>query len=495
MSASLSSGMRGALYLALLLTFAAIVGIGAAMSGQPNPRFAYLILLFALCSSPLLLVEKINGPRSILMVLGPMLFLYYGALDLANIWAPERVAAATGLLSQVEAALLAAMLLLFLGHLLGSRLGQRAQSNEAPRDWAASAGLVVGLLLWGAGAFASYVWQVEVLNRAFTDIEGRIGIGQAMLVTAARTLQPLGLLLVAYRAVVGRNAVVAALLVGMLAVEFLVGFVGDSKELAMRGLALVFVTSLLLRGKVPRTWLVLAGVIVVTAFPVFQAYRTEVLSGGRDRGKAAENLRANLDKALDSRLLDRGEDLYGWRSFVERASHKPTMERIVRDVGVAAEFQRGHTLGLYFAGLIPRALWPEKPDVSTGQLFNRELRISAFRDVYISVTHLGELYWNFGWTGLFTGAALIGMLLGVVNARCDLSRDRSVSRLLVLTVTIYLVVVRMEDNLAMTYLVWTRSLLAILVLHWLFARRSTRPASPPVPATRAWLSPRATEPM
>jgi hypothetical protein len=215
---------------------------------------------------------------------------------------------------------------------------------------------------------------------------------------------------------------------------------------------------------------------------VFQAYRTEVLgTRGLARAQAAEQIGKNLSIALQSRRSLMGEEaIYGARSALVRVNLKGNLEVILERVGAdRVAFQRGHTLGLFFTAFVPRVLWPTKPDTSVGQLFNRELHISEFRDVYISATHLGELYWNFGWAGIVLGMPLIGLLLGFIGSRCDLSRQRSISRFLIVIVSVYFLCLRFEGSIALEYVQWVRSVVVIVLLHLLFARRISSPAAAP----------------
>jgi hypothetical protein len=89
---------------------------------------------------------------------------------------------------------------------------------------------------------------------------------------------------------------------------------------------------------------------------------------------------------------------------------------------------------------------------------------------YISPSHLGELYWNFGWLGVIVGMSLIGLLFGWLGARFNLAEAATITRLLVIMVTAREVILASEGELATHYVVWMRSLLCIAMLHWAFAR-------------------------
>jgi hypothetical protein len=91
-------------------------------------------------------------------------------------------------------------------------------------------------------------------------------------------------------------------------------------------------------------------------------------------------------------------------------------------------------------------------------------------DTFISPSHLGELYWNFGWPGLMVGMTFIGMLLGWIGAASSLAERLSATRLLILLATVGTLCLQFEASVAVTYIVWIRSLAAIGFLHLLFNR-------------------------
>jgi hypothetical protein len=117
---------------------------------------------------------------------------------------------------------------------------------------------------------------------------------------------------------------------------------------------------------------------------------------------------------------------------------------------------------------------------------NKEFNLSEQEETYISPSHLGELYWNFGWPGVLVGMPMIGLLLGYVGRKCDLSHEANLTRILILVGTIQLLVLGFESAIVPQYSVWLRSLLAIGLLHWVFARtvNTPREANSPFPRTR-----------
>ena len=67
------------------------------------------------------------------------------------------------------------------------------------------------------------------------------------------------------------------------------------------------------------------------------------------------------------------------------------------------------------AALIPRALWPDKPKIALGVWFAVEIGAGVQTDTWfnnsINMTIPGQLYLDFGWSGLVIGCILVGMLL------------------------------------------------------------------------------------
>jgi hypothetical protein len=152
---------------------------------------------------------------------------------------------------------------------------------------------------------------------------------------------------------------------------------------------------------------------------------------------------------------------------------------IVSRTGQSVPFQNGYTLSPLLTVFVPRILWPNKPDVPTGRLVNKAFHVSDQAETNISPSHLGELYWNFGWPGVVIGMTCIGLLLGFLGARYDLSQAVTLTRVLILIATVKVLIMGFESVIAVQYSVWLRSMLAIGILHVLFAK---------MPATAAQVS-------
>jgi hypothetical protein len=89
------------------------------------------------------------------------------------------------------------------------------------------------------------------------------------------------------------------------------------------------------------------------------------------------------------------------------------------------EYARGATFGAMVMGLIPRAVWPEKPQVGGGGSVVHDFTgINFARGISVGAGQVFEFYVNFGILGVIGGFLLYGWLIG----RMDLSAIESLCR-------------------------------------------------------------------
>jgi hypothetical protein len=172
-------------------------------------------------------------------------------------------------------------------------------------------------------------------------------------------------------------------------------------------------------------------------------------------------------------------------TIFERSSLKQSVEMIVRSTGRTVPYQNGYTLWPLATVFIPRLIWPDKPGVETGRLVNKVFRVSDQAETNISPSHLGELYWNFGWSGVLIGMTGIGSLLGLLGRRFDLSKTVTLTRVLVLLATVKFIVLGFEGSIEVQYSPWLRVMLAIGLLHVFCARLAVAAQSSDTPAPSA----------
>jgi hypothetical protein len=491
---------RTSLYIGLNVAFALLLGVAYVIGGFPNPRLVYLILLFALCSTIALDIDSLNGRYALLGLFMLVYFVSYGIGDIGSLFQGSSLPASsqrTGdLLSKTEVIVLLGGIMLALGYRLAVFAVGARRPNRSPRDWPQHTIVMVGLVLWAIGTYATYRWFVYIVPDTTTDVVRKglasVGTFTATAYIIGQMMQPIGILLLAYALRSFGNPLILAILIGIVILQVLLGFVIDIKGTAMLGGILVILTSVLVDGRFPKAWLAAGALFVVLVFPIFQAYRTAIHG---DRGLARTAVLENFSKVLQLTLAAKDKVNSGRdhaMTFFERSSLKGVTEIIVEKTGNGVEFERGHTLTPILAAFVPKIVWPGKPDVQTGQLVNKSFHMTDSDDIFISPSNLGELYWNFGWSGVAFGMGLIGFICGWVGARFNLAEYRTVTRLLIIVVTMKQLIVGFEGAVGPGYVVWLRSLLGIGVLHLIFARVPvvsrffvpTKAEHEPVPADR-----------
>jgi hypothetical protein len=470
---------RFSLYILINVAFALLVGVAYAAGGFPNPRLLHLILLFALCSTTVIDLDSLNGRYALMALFMLVYFVSYGVGDLSNLLTGNDLSGASwyprdsDLISKPEVAIFVGGIMWVVGSRMALFMVSARRSADSPRDWSKRTVLIVGLTFWAIGTFATYRWNIYIVPDT-TNEAVRKGLASlsplvTLLYLLGQMFQPLGILLLAYAFRVSRSPFLLVLVIAIVIVQIFIGFVSDIKGLAMLGMILVIVTSVLVDGRLPKSWLV-AGVMFVTLlYPYFTAYRGAIHGAGIARTTVVENFGRILQ--LTSAAKDKvntGRERA--QTFLERSSVKGSIEVIVEKTGNGVAFQRGHTLAPILTTFMPRIVWSEKLGVPTGQLMNKAFHIADNDDVYISPSHMGELYWNFGWPGLVAGMGLIGLICGYVGAEFNLAEYRTVTRILVTVITIKQLIVSFESTIADCYVTWLRSLAGVGILHLIFAR-------------------------
>jgi hypothetical protein len=467
---------RFTLYLLANLLFSGLVATAFAMNTASGVHPAYLIILFALCSTPVIDITVLNGPYALLGIFSLNYLLFYGALDLSHLMSAQAFAyGADSFMSRTEWVILLGGVLAQIGYRLACRTMGKFNPT-VPKDWPELTLIVGGVALWSVCTALNWRFNVyliaaptiEATNRGLASLSG-LSTTAFML---ARMSQPLGILMIAYAQCRYRRAYMGPLLIGVVLFQLLFGFVIDFKGEAFLGGVLVILTKLLVDGRLPKIWLVAMLVFIAVGFPVLQANRVIVRGQyGANNTQVGENIGKSLGQAIEGRnKVTVGRDRS--QTFVERLSLKGSVETIVTKTGDITPFQHGYTLAPLISTFVPRLIWPDKPSIAVGRVMNKEFRVSDVADTYISPSHLGELYWNFGWAGVAIGMTLIGLLLGYLGARFNLAQAATITRIMVVVVTIRLMILGSEGEIATQYVLWIRSVAAIGLLHWAFARRS-----------------------
>src|SRR5271163_1368130 len=113
---------RISLYFLLNAAFVLLAAVGYAEGGFPDPRLLYLILLFALCSTPIIDLDGLNGRYALLALFMLVYFVTFGVGDLTNLLTggdlpgSSPLQPSSGLLDKAETVILVGGILFVLGY-------------------------------------------------------------------------------------------------------------------------------------------------------------------------------------------------------------------------------------------------------------------------------------------------------------------------------------------------------------------------------------------
>jgi hypothetical protein len=206
-----------------------------------------------------------------------------------------------------------------------------------------------------------------------------------------------------------------------------IGYVED-----LRYLALALLVAHVVRRRTGYVWLgmslfvelmlgVSSGFLTPVIMPVVLCIVTAVVFiGTREAASAADALAAPRTYWLGG--LSSLDTAY--RKFFGRQSEVASATGLVMALTPAVVpyegFERFLTLP---SGLIPRALWPDKPTLSRGVWFSSTFRgLEEDTTSYSAMTIFSEGYLFYGWTGALVAMVITGAVLAVLRRRLDNSR-------------------------------------------------------------------------
>ncbi len=474
---NISTTTKWIIYAALNIAVWVVLIVGAAIGGGSIAELPYVAVLFALCASPLPFVGRLNGTFAMLGVAFLAFFIEFGLLDAVHMFSPQPASATGAIFSAGEVMILVSAILKILGFHLGARISNSRRGVDTARDWSSNLLAPLGLLLWASG-IAALLYQGLFLQLDNSDVAVRAAYtslgswGTAGMLLISTYAGPLGIIILAYWWTRSGRRSVDLLMLSVIAVQFAVGWVIDTKEVALSAPIVMLLTRFIIQGKVPTRWLVCSLLGVVLVFPVLTAKRiimTEALH--LNRAQALSRTFEIISRAITEQDLVRsGKYAQKSQTALERSTDKAAVELFALHVGNDKPYKLGSTLEPLLYVFIPRVIWSDKPGDNSAQTFNRDFHLSEDPDTHISPTHIGELYWNFGYPGLIVGMLASGILLGYVCSRFDPSTQTSMTRTLVIIVTLYQMVGGNGGQIEITYVVWLRVMVLIGMLHWVFAR-------------------------
>jgi hypothetical protein len=145
---------------------------------------------------------------------------------------------------------------------------------------------------------------------------------------------------------------------------------------------------------------------------------------------------APVERATHSILSQDSDELLGYMTrvvsidplYAAKASMDNTALRLASPVAAGVVYKMacdqgflgGADWGYILPGLIPRAVWRDKPTIAQGYAFTATLGWAADADsatTSTGETAAGELFWNFGWPGVLAGMYLLGAAVSSLTWR------------------------------------------------------------------------------
>lgn len=462
------------IYFTLCASFAGTIFIAdMVQGGDSGSADLYCAMLFAICAGPVLFGRHNPGRRLISMFMG-CYFVIFGIHPTVQIltgqhaplpWAIDETTTATAADSALtsDAVVILGALAVLVGYFLTSALSSRRASTFLNHEWRYSSILKIGVILYAIGFAEMIAYQLNVSPLHIPTHVMGLPLGIA---SNIRLFAPIGCMMLIYLVARGyRPHVLWPVLLTVMAAQFVLGFIGNSKEVSFQIPLLLLVGLYYLDGKIRKKILITMLIVGVPYLLFFNAYRT--LTSERDYKTPAEALQAfgkNIDTVKRQTEGQAGVVSASLEGFAQRVDGKIYIDIIVAgtDSGRVSRLG-GESLMWIFESFVPSFLWPEKPDITIGQRFNHEFHLSESQYTFVPTTQLGELYWNFGMAGVVVGMLFIGGIFGMLsNALLDRS-GMTIPRFMTLLMSTYYIVVRFEDTIASQYTIFVR----LLILIWL----------------------------
>jgi hypothetical protein len=232
-----------------------------------------------------------------------------------------------------------------------------------------------------------------------------------------------------------------------------------------------------------------AGVVLLLGLSLYPTYMS-VRQGIRKAVWGGEGFSSRLEKMelliSEWQWFD-AENKKQLNAIDERVNQNILIGRAVHYMSDGnADYVWGETFRNALVALIPRAIWPDKPQFAgSGGLVNRFTGIKFARGTSVGIGHVMELYVNFGIPGVFLGYLLLGALLGFLDTRCGAHLLAGNWKQFTLFYVIGLSFLQVGGNFAEATSSAAGSAVLCLLIHALLGKRSSGATPPgmPVPIT------------
>jgi hypothetical protein len=424
--------------------------------------------ILALVTLPLFFYARrraayVDGRFPLLAAMGAVYGIYYGLPLLLGDYLTVRlqILPQNAAHAALEGALLGWSALLA-GYFGAGRLGTGLKLGfEAPLHSARR--VAVGLVLVGAG----------------------VGLGRALLTVPSTLAQPvrllsllglfgLGILVaMALRGQMrpsGRLLLLCCVIPAYLLVQIPGGLVSALIYPALFFLAITWGV----RGKVPWVPLAALAALAILLHPAMNEYRALTWYGPYAQASITD--KGLLLSRIVLRNLTEGGTEYGnaaLDTMGSRTNQLATVAWVMDLTPRPVPYWNGETYLSVFAALVPRAVWPDKPEQDLGQQFGHRYGLLDPQDTSTSYNFpmLAESYANFGWPGIILVMGLVGAIYRVIENAVTMRRDDYGG--LVVGAFVLMQLVNMESDFSLVFGGVAQSLLFVYVIGKIMSGRST----------------------
>jgi hypothetical protein len=357
--------------------------------------------------------------------------------------------------------ILIALLSFLAGHAVPTLRLLRPGSAREGQDWTPSITFSVGVVLILIG------WPISTAA-TLGLIPASLGSG---IITTLGSSLVFGHVLLALAYFRHGMRVAMLVLCFTIPVTSLIGFFSGSKTAAVLAPAFVALTYIFERRRVPLSLLAAGTLALAVMYPASEFLRIYML--GTDFRFTAEVLLDPAASAAEVSSFVQSNDLGnylsdGFSAVGARLDLTGVVSVIVRDTPRLSPFQYGSTLVLFFVSFVPRAFWPDKPNIAIGQFITDVYGSGPEIESSTAPTQIGDFYLNFGYAGVIIGMIVLGLALRLA-ADLLLGRRMTATTMLAAIAVAYSAIFGFETNVALAQARMFFFLVPIVALHYAVA--------------------------
>jgi O-antigen polysaccharide polymerase Wzy len=342
------------------------------------------------------------------------------------------------------------------------------------REWSAEATLGVAMITIPMGWSVIFASQFGLIPRELGN--GVLGI------IASGTSFGIGLIAICYQ----RYRSPAALLLLALAIPptMFVNFFTSSKMLFVMPLVMIVIVHVIITRRLRVWWIVGFLLVMALFYPAAQFYRDLLYSTGDRRFYLQMILKPQQVFGLLAQFTASFNFAdYFWLGLdatFRRLDGMGILSVIIRDTPGRVEFQGGWSIAHVAIAYIPRVLWPGKPILGTGQFITETYGYGPGIESATGSTWIGELYMNFGWSGVLVGMTLAGVFLRFLQ-ESFLGIEATIPAMLVGVVALLTLSATMGGDILTSVNTVVFAIAPVVLAHVLIRTLTPRPARMPPP--------------